>query len=50
MLSRMLCNYLEIIAVKGSPEVAQKPADTLKSINGVKQGILSMSSTGKGID
>ncbi|MBP7836145.1 MAG: nickel-responsive transcriptional regulator NikR [Candidatus Omnitrophica bacterium] len=42
-------NCLEIIAVKGSPEVAQKLTDSLKSVKGVKHGILSMSSTGKGI-
>ncbi len=42
-------NCLEIIAVKGSPEDAQKLTDSLKSVKGVKHGILSMSSTGKGI-
>jgi CopG family nickel-responsive transcriptional regulator len=42
-------NCLEIIAVKGSPEVAQKLTDSLKSVKGVKHGILSMSSTGKDI-
>lgn len=40
-------NCLEMIAVKGKPKNAQKLADTLKSVKGVKHGILSMSSTGK---
>ncbi len=43
-------NCLEIIAVKGAPKEAQKLADTLKSVRGVKHGTLSMSSTGKAID
>lgn len=43
-------NCLEIIAVKGAPREAQKLADTLKSVKGVKHGTLSMSSTGKDID
>ena len=43
-------NCLEIIAVKGTPKEAQKLADTLKSVKGVKHGTLSMSSTGKEID
>jgi len=42
-------NCLEIIAVKGSPKKAQKLADSLKSVKGVKHGTLSMSTTGKGI-
>ena len=42
-------NCLEIIAVKGASGEAQKLADTLKAVNGVKHGTLSMSSTGKGI-
>lgn len=42
-------NCLEIIAIKGSPAQAQKLADSLKSIKGVKHGTLSMSTTGKGI-
>ena len=42
-------NCLEIIAVKGSPKDAQKLADSLKSVKGVKHGTLSMSTTGKGI-
>jgi CopG family nickel-responsive transcriptional regulator len=42
-------NCLEIIAVKGSPKEAQKLADRLKSVKGVKHGTLSMSTTGKGI-
>ena len=43
-------NCLEIIAVKGHPREAQKLADTLKSVKGVKHGTLSMSSTGEGLD
>ncbi len=43
-------NCLEIVAIRGNPKVAQKLANTLKSIKGVKHGTLSMSSTGKGID
>lgn len=43
-------NCLEIVAIKGSPKEAQKLADTLKSVKGVKHGTLSMSSTGKGIE
>ncbi|MDD2680332.1 MAG: nickel-responsive transcriptional regulator NikR [Candidatus Omnitrophica bacterium] len=42
-------NCLEIIAVKGSPEDAQRLTDSLKSVKGVKHGVLSMSSTGKGL-
>ncbi len=42
-------NCLEIIAVKGSPKEAQKLADSLKSVKGVKHGTLSMSTTGKDI-
>ncbi|MDD5059862.1 MAG: nickel-responsive transcriptional regulator NikR [Candidatus Omnitrophica bacterium] len=42
-------NCLEIIAVKGSPLQAQKLADNLKSIKGVKHGTLSMSTAGTGI-
>jgi len=42
-------NCLEIIAVKGSPKDAQKLADILKSVKGVKHGTLSMSTSGKGI-
>ncbi|MDD5156318.1 MAG: nickel-responsive transcriptional regulator NikR [Candidatus Omnitrophica bacterium] len=40
-------NCLEIIAVKGRPQVAQKLADMLKAVKGVKHTTLSMSSTGK---
>ena len=40
-------NCLEIIAVKGSAKEAQKLADSLKSVKGVKHGTLSMSTTGK---
>jgi len=43
-------NCLEIIAVRGSPKEAQKLADTLKAVKGVKHGVLSMSSTGKEIE
>lgn len=42
-------NCLEIIAVKGSPKEAQKLADSLRSVKGVKHGTLSMSTTGKNI-
>lgn len=42
-------NCLEIIAVKGNPGQAQKLADSLKSVKGVKHGTLSMSTTGRGI-
>ncbi|MDD5129471.1 MAG: nickel-responsive transcriptional regulator NikR [Candidatus Omnitrophica bacterium] len=42
-------NCLEIIAVKGSPRQAQRLADSLKSVKGVKHGTLNMSTTGKGI-
>jgi len=40
-------NCLEIVAVQGSPKEAQKLADSLKSVKGVKHGTLSMSTTGK---
>lgn len=43
-------NCLEIIAVKGHPKDAQKLADALKAVKGVKHGMLNMSSTGKHID
>jgi CopG family nickel-responsive transcriptional regulator len=42
-------NCLEIIAVKGSSKEAQKLADSLKSVKGVKHGALSLSTTGKDI-
>jgi CopG family nickel-responsive transcriptional regulator len=42
-------NCLEIIAVKGSSQEAQKLADRLKSVKGVKHGTLSMSTTGEDI-
>lgn len=42
-------NCLEIIAVKGNPRQAEKLADSLKSVKGVKHGALSMSATGEGI-
>jgi CopG family transcriptional regulator, nickel-responsive regulator len=40
-------NCLEIIAFKGSPKEAQKLADRLRSVKGVKHGTVSMSTTGK---
>ena len=40
-------NCLEIIAVKGKPREAQRLADTLRAVKGVKHGTLSMSSLGK---
>lgn len=43
-------NCLEIIAVKGPAGKAQKLADTLKAIKGIKHGTLSMSTTGKAIE
>jgi CopG family nickel-responsive transcriptional regulator len=43
-------NCLEIIAVRGLPKEAEKLADTLKAVKGVKHGVLSMSSTGKSIE
>ena len=42
-------NCLEIIAVEGSSKEAQKLADSLKSVKGVRHGTLSMSTTGKDI-
>ncbi|MBN1613568.1 MAG: nickel-responsive transcriptional regulator NikR [Deltaproteobacteria bacterium] len=39
-------NCLEIVAVKGKPARLQRLADMLKSLKGVRHGILSMSSTG----
>jgi CopG family nickel-responsive transcriptional regulator len=42
-------NCLEIVAVRGMPADVIKLAEMLKSINGVKHGTLSMSSTGKNI-
>lgn len=42
-------NCLELIAVKGPPANIGRLADTLKSVNGVKHGTLSMSSTGKSL-
>jgi len=42
-------NCLEIIAVKGPSEKAQKLSDSLKSVKGVKHGTLSLSTTGKDI-
>ena len=43
-------NCLEIVAIRGNPKGAQKLADTLKSIKGVKHATLSMSSTGRNIE
>ena len=42
-------NCLEIIAVKGRPNLAQELADPLKAVKWVKHVTLSMSSTGKEI-
>ncbi|MDD5165837.1 MAG: nickel-responsive transcriptional regulator NikR [Candidatus Omnitrophica bacterium] len=42
-------NCLEVIALKGYPREAQKLADALRSIKGVKHGTLSMSTTGRAI-
>jgi len=42
-------NCLEIIAVKGVAKEAQRLADSLKSVKGVKHGTLSLSTTGKDI-
>jgi len=42
-------NCLEIIVVKGNPRQAQRLADTLKSVKGVKHAGLNMSTTGKQI-
>ena len=43
-------NCLEIIAVRGLPKEAEKLANTLKAVKGVKHAVLSMSSTGKEIE
>jgi len=43
-------NCLEIVAIRGKSREAQKLAETLKAIKGVKHGTLSMSSTGDHID
>lgn len=43
-------NCLEIVVVRGTPKEAQKLADTLKSVKGVKHGTLSMSTTGREIE
>lgn len=42
-------NCLEIIAVKGFSEKAQKLADSLRAVKGVRHGTLSTSTTGKDI-
>jgi transcriptional regulator, CopG family len=42
-------NCLEILAVKGSSQQAQKLADNLKAVKGVRHATLSMSTTGKHI-
>ncbi|MDP3947625.1 MAG: nickel-responsive transcriptional regulator NikR, partial [bacterium] len=42
-------NCLEIIALRGSSQEAQRLADTLKAIKGVKHTTLSMSITAKDI-
>lgn len=43
-------NCLEIVALKGKPKEAQKLANILRSVKGVKHGTLSMSSTGRDIE
>ena len=43
-------NCLEIVALRGSPKEAERLADTLKAVKGVKHGTLSMSTTGRSID
>jgi len=43
-------NCLEIIAVRGLSKEAEKLADTLKAVKGVKHTVLSMSSIGKSIE
>jgi CopG family nickel-responsive transcriptional regulator len=43
-------NCLEIVAIRGKSKEAQKLAETLRAIKGVKHGTLSMSSTGDQID
>jgi len=43
-------NCLEIIAIEGSPKEAQRLANTLRAIKGVKHGTLSMSTTGRAIE
>ena len=40
---------LEIIAVKGNPAEIQKLAETLRTIQGVKHGTLTMSATGRNL-
>jgi CopG family transcriptional regulator, nickel-responsive regulator len=42
-------NCMEIIAVRGRPERVKKLADSLKTLKGVKHGVLSMTGTGAGI-
>lgn len=42
-------NCLEIIAVKGNPAEAEKLANKLKAVRGVRHTTLSMSTTGKGL-
>ena len=42
-------NCLEIVAIKGTPQEAEKLADQLRSTKGVKHTTLSMSTTGKEI-
>ena len=43
-------NCLEIVAIRGKSKEAEKLAETLKAIKGVKHGTLSMSSAGGHID
>jgi CopG family nickel-responsive transcriptional regulator len=42
-------NCLEIIAIKGAPAQAQRLADMLKAVKGIKHVTMSMSTTGKGL-
>jgi len=42
-------NCLEIIALKGRPQRAEKLVDTLRAAKGVKHATLSMSTTGRDI-
>ena len=44
-----LNNCLEIIAIKGAPAQAQRLADMLKAVKGIKHVTMSMSTTGKGL-
>lgn len=43
-------NCLEIVAIRGFPQQAQRLADALRAVKGIKHATLSMSSTGKAIE